>query len=710
MKIIHYDYLNDKDFLRRIDKYPNKEQFVKITTLSWNEENPIGEIQGKTSTGSENLNGESSSRRTCNLTVIADSKVYNILDVNNLISINKKIAVAIGFKNPFPWEYPDEFIWFHQGVFIITKPSVSYNNSGLTISLQLEDKMALLNGSVGGFIPAATTFDSINEYDKDGNLTITRTLIYDIIRKLVHEFGGEDYSRIIINDIDNRIKKVMKWVGEQDLELVNKSNNEYEFRVAEEGYNPNSTYYSYGQDVGYEYEDFYYPSDLSCNPGDTVTSILDKIKDSLGNFEYFYDIYGNFIFQEIKNYLNTSKATEDLKKLENTDYLIDRAKGKSVYEFTDKIITSYSNNPSYKDIKNDFIIWGKRNLSSGETMPIHYHLAIDTKPVTNNLYYIVVHKNSITGIDSAKVLPDTSVIFLEEGESLSGQDTSPYYVRKEKIDVSTEEGQNQIEEKFVYYVWNDEIGRFFRYVYNEDENGLIYDAPILVRTHDWREDLYFKGILAQVYNKESSNFYYKEMSEYWPKIFNIISKKEEGNAESGLPIFNGEYKGTTQLDYEFFIDFIDSNEKISELSVQNIGRRTLVVSDDSINCVFAPAPADFVIIESNQDDTEVIRQECQRKNQKYIQVDESIYSALATGGASNSAFEYIRGLLYKYTSYNEEISFSAIPIYYLEPNTRITVNNREAGISGDYMIKTISLPFDINGTMNVSCTKALEKL
>ena len=34
--------------------------------------------------------------------------------------------------------------------------------------------------------------------------------------------------------------------------------------------------------------------------------LLDNIKNKLGNYEYYYDIDGNFIFQEIKNYLNTS--------------------------------------------------------------------------------------------------------------------------------------------------------------------------------------------------------------------------------------------------------------------------------------------------------------------------------------------------------------------------------------------------------------------
>jgi hypothetical protein len=77
----------------------------------------------------------------------------------------------------------------------------------------------------------------------------------------------------------------------------------------------------------------------------------------LGNYEYYFDIDGNFIFQEIKNYLNTTQATVELEKMQNEDYMIDIAKGKSVYSFMDaKLITGYANNPNYNNIKNDFVV------------------------------------------------------------------------------------------------------------------------------------------------------------------------------------------------------------------------------------------------------------------------------------------------------------------------------------------------------------------
>ena len=83
---------------------------------------------------------------------------------------------------------------------------------------------------------------------------------------------------------------------------------------------------------------------------------------------------------------------------------------------------------------------------------------------------------------------------------------------------------------------------------------------------------------------------------------------------------------------------------------------------------------------------------------------------LAIGGVLKSAYEEIRTELYQYTTYNEQISLTTLPIYYFEPNTRITVEDADSGISGDYMIKSISLPLDANGMMTLSCSRALERI
>ena len=91
-------YLRDKNFLKTIDRISLKEEFAKITILNW-QERPIEDIQGKVSSGTLNIKGNSSLRRTCNLTILIDENNSNITSVKNSLSINKKIKLDIGIKN-----------------------------------------------------------------------------------------------------------------------------------------------------------------------------------------------------------------------------------------------------------------------------------------------------------------------------------------------------------------------------------------------------------------------------------------------------------------------------------------------------------------------------------------------------------------------------------------------------------------------------------
>jgi hypothetical protein len=51
-----------------------------------------------------------------------------------------------------------------------------------------------------------------------------------------------------------------------------------------------------GDIAGYRMSDLIYPGELKSNAGETITSILDKIKNKFTNFEYYYDVDGKFVF------------------------------------------------------------------------------------------------------------------------------------------------------------------------------------------------------------------------------------------------------------------------------------------------------------------------------------------------------------------------------------------------------------------------------
>lgn len=669
----NYPYLKDSSFLQTIDKLQNKEQYVRITLLDFVEK-PIRTIQGQVISGNINLDGTSSIRRTCNLTMVAQEYENDLTNVNNLISINKKVDLEIGILNTTEYYSQFPIIWFPLGIYVIINPSISSGTSGVTISLQLKDKMCLLNGECGGIIPASTVFHEYETVNEDGEYVILQPTIYQIIQEVVNHFGGEQLGKIIISDLDTRIKKVMKWIGSSPLYIIEQTNGssiQYTPTTDSEEAAAAGSYkmYEYGSDIGYIYTDFIYPDELIADAGNSVCDILDKIKTVLGNYEYFYDIDGNFVFQEIKNYLNTSYATVELDKITKENYLADYTKGRSVYTFDDStLITSYSNTPQYNMIKNDFIVWGIREDVEGRTFPIRYHLAIDHKPQIGNAYQVFFYEDPEDKIIKAKcptVFPNKSQFPLVGVEEV-------FY-----MDASTKK----------IYEWNSKTKIY-------DEITVELKA---ITTKDWRTELYLSGSSSDPLTIDS-NYYYTELKNEWPKLYDVENGK----------FFDEALKHPSDID--FYLDFIDTGADISEISIANIGRRTKVVNDDKVNCVFEPEIPDLVLLNQVAEDIAELRQECENKGQDYIQLSQNLFNMITGGGKFNSAYNVVRQMLHQYTSYNESITVSAIPIFYLEPNMRITVRDAVSGIYGDYMINNITLPLDITSTMSLSCTRALERI
>ena len=85
--------------------------------------------------------------------------------------------------------------------------------------------MCLLNGECGGVIPASTRFDEYETIDENGEWVIEKPKIAQIIRECVNHFGGEQLSKILISDIDDRLKMVMKWIGNTPLYLIGNISN-----------------------------------------------------------------------------------------------------------------------------------------------------------------------------------------------------------------------------------------------------------------------------------------------------------------------------------------------------------------------------------------------------------------------------------------------------------------------------------------------------
>ena len=700
-----YDFLKDQYFLKQLDELRLKEQFVRLTVLSWTEE-AVSEIQGKAISGSLTLDGTSSVRRTASFTMFAEQKENDLSHIDQDLSINRKVRLEIGFRNTVPtymYDTRDEktnevthhyvnykelygdIVWFPLGIFVIFDPSISHQvQQGVTISISLKDKMCLLNGDAGGVIPASVTFSE----KEDSNGDIQKPLISQIIFQLVNHFGAEDVAKIVIEDIDDKIKQVMKYTGSNPIYYLETTGGTVTTRrffldrtealnaAAATGQDESDIVtFEYGDDIGFVLTDFVYPGELTCNPGDTVTSVLDKIIAVLGNFEYFYDVYGNFHFQEIKNYLNTTYTTTVMNKLnESPSYDVDFSSGKSVYTFEGtKLISAVTNAPVYSNVKNDYMVWGVRKSADGETeIPVRYHLAIDHKPEIGQEHYVNFYED-------------------DYGITRAGAEFTFTYN-------NTSEFPNPGAEATLYIVGNLNNRQFYRWSKDKGYYQVKQD-DCMITTVDWRQELYYEGIEAQDTGTDQP-YYFAELLNEWPKLFNLKTQQ----------FYDSVKENPSGID--FWLDMIDDTAEVGEYSVDNIGRRGVVVQQDQINCVFEQEVPDLVFIDINQNEADIQqeKEECDAAGQDWVQVDSTIYSLLTIGGSQNSCYERICDMLYQYTNMNQSITISAIPIYYLEPNTRITVRDDAAGINGQFMISSISLPLDVESSMNISAYQCKQKI
>ena len=86
----------DRNFLKQLDNFTQREVYAKIISLDWNE-NAIAEITGNIVSGNISVDGSSATRRTCSLTVISDNKNAQLNETD--WGLKTKFAVLVGLKN-----------------------------------------------------------------------------------------------------------------------------------------------------------------------------------------------------------------------------------------------------------------------------------------------------------------------------------------------------------------------------------------------------------------------------------------------------------------------------------------------------------------------------------------------------------------------------------------------------------------------------------
>ena len=258
-----------------------------------------------------------------------------------------------------------------------------------------------------------------------------------IIQEMLHQFGQERYSNIIIRDIDPYALEMLdsaftdsnhyllhngdiyckfinqtelkndyviygtnedisnlifrNYIDEDDVSLINiiaDTTMEKEVKKPTQIIKRGEPEIKYtvqpiynGETAGYGMTLLVYPDELIGQPGDSITSILDKIVNMMGDYEYFYDLNGQFVFQAKPAYVKTAwnkRISFDTENYIDASELANRV----AYTFDDSALTTqYQNTPNMNNIKNDYIIWGERKSLSGNSIKFHGRYAIENIPL-----------------------------------------------------------------------------------------------------------------------------------------------------------------------------------------------------------------------------------------------------------------------------------------------------------------------------------------
>lgn len=697
----------DSEFLKKIDRQQEKELYARIVLLTF-DELPIKYIEGRVQNGSVNIDGESAVRRTCSLTLITDQ--VDVADYD--WTLNHKFNLEIGVSNRVDSSYPD-IIWFPQGIYVLTSCNTSLTTNNFTMSISAKDKMCLLNGDIGGSLPASIDFGTqevISKDDEGNAITEYHDIpIKDIIREMLHVYGNEDYKNIIINDLETQGLELLQYKGDvplymfknistnqinqftykgtmrvktgnvyltidssdeiiydklidhstetetkpTEIQLINDSNNTYTIIRLEKN-----------DVIGYRETELTYAGELISSIGESITSILDKIKSMLSVFEYFYDLDGRFVFQKKKLYTGTTYTGLVDASDSNEQYAINNELSEqTAYSFDDSLlVSSFANTPNITNIKNDFSVWGQR-AGTADSLPVHYRFAVMDKPTAY-----------------------TSVVRYEKDDN--GKDKIVEGEVAEKALQKDYNTDNFDWREIIYQMAYD----YYNYGHTESMGSDWLETQI--RTNN--PDLYPTG-------KTGYEMFYVDLFSYWRDIYN-----PEGQEADGFPeVAKKNYWHENVTNYpellDFWIDFLDTTGTTNNYKISAIGSRAKVVNDNDVKAIYFRGVPDVIF-------TTDLENVSHMSGYTYIQVTEELNNTFAISSQGKSAKDAIDELINTHLACAESATIQAIPIYYLEPNTLISVYDKKTNINGLYQVKKISYSLGHNGMMSLTTQKKIDDI
>lgn len=618
-------------------------------------------------------------------------------------------------------------------------------------------------------------------YMKSHQLYMDKIPIKTIIREAVHTYAREPYSNIIINDLDDYGMELMEYKGENPMYLTHRIGaevygqmvqgtqacrkltgdcaqwNQSTITAAELGNNyseitqiNNLNYDTSSDDLietlgdriikstldggpykvftvrqltngetpGYKITPLVYPGELISGIGETLSSVLDKIKNMLTAFEYFYDLDGRFVFQ--KKQLFTMTSWNNIVDDKKGQRFVNPAMLSSPYYYVfedNMIVTAFNNSPNLNNLRNDYSVWGKRKTSTGAEVPIHMRLAFDAKP---KCYRRLAFTNPGEITELQKLYP---TIFTAKGIDTYMQTEETYFAN----DVDLPDGYS--ESQVIRYDWRELIYRmaldYYKYGQMEDFGvrlaeanrelwDLCNDDPAAANPYNFYKTGYeqyyvdLEGFWRQLYNPDALIQIDKDNvqhCDYYKLVENNVTTDFE-TTDSAKANWNTNVFNYPEL-LNFWFDLYDDGE-MYQYRVSAIGQRPKVVNDTNVKAIYyrdTPTVI-FTTAADYKANIDVIN-----TGYRYVFITQAMEDQLfRVSSQGKSAKDAIDDLLYTNAYCVESVSLTTFPIYYLEPNVYVYIKDEKSGINGQYSITKFSIPLTYNGTMSITATKAVNRI
>lgn len=209
----------------------------------------LDELSGIVNGGTYSIDSDSDIRRTFSVTVRLDQDESVKSRLLNWIGYYYNLQA--GIYNMLL----DEYIYYPCGYYTITEANTSYDMSANTLTMNLCDCMADLNGTRNGQVGGAPVIEI--PVESGGEKNIIRNILISVIKQ---QAGISDY---IISDIG-------AYYG-----LAGRNPDYIAYRSAHPDWNV-------------------LPADLSFNAGCSILDIVNKIRDLYPNYQTYFDVYMNF--------------------------------------------------------------------------------------------------------------------------------------------------------------------------------------------------------------------------------------------------------------------------------------------------------------------------------------------------------------------------------------------------------------------------------